>query len=63
MKLLFIPGSGSGKEAWIYQTEYFADSEAIAFLVILRENLALALMNMWNGYEVTFTSSSIKMSF
>jgi len=30
MKLLFIPGSGSGKEAWIYQTEYFADSEAIA---------------------------------
>ena len=30
MKLLFISGSGSGKEAWIYQTEYFADSEAIA---------------------------------
>ena len=30
MQLLFIPGSGSGKEAWIYQTEYFAGSEAIA---------------------------------
>ena len=30
MKLLFIPGSGSGKEAWVYQTEYFTDSEAIA---------------------------------
>ena len=30
MKLLFIPGSGSGKEAWIYQTEYFTDAEAIA---------------------------------
>jgi pimeloyl-ACP methyl ester carboxylesterase len=30
MKLLFIAGSGSGKEAWIYQTEYFAGSEAIA---------------------------------
>ena len=30
MKLLFIPGSGSGKEAWVYQTEYFAGSEAIA---------------------------------
>ena len=30
MKLLFISGSGSGKEAWVYQTEYFADSEAIA---------------------------------
>ncbi len=30
MKLLFIPGSGGGKEAWTYQTEYFADSEAIA---------------------------------
>jgi len=30
MKLLFIPGSGSGKEAWIYQTEYFTNSEAIA---------------------------------
>ncbi len=30
MKLLFIPGSGSPKEAWVYQTEYFADSEAIA---------------------------------
>lgn len=30
MKLLFIPGSGSGREAWLYQTEYFAGSEAIA---------------------------------
>ncbi len=30
MKLLFIPGSGRGKEAWVYQTEYFTDSEAIA---------------------------------
>ncbi len=30
MKLLFIPGSGSGKEAWVYQTKYFTDSEAIA---------------------------------
>jgi len=30
MKLLFIPGSGGGKEAWLYQTGYFADSEAIA---------------------------------
>ena len=30
MKLLFIPGAGSGREAWIYQTEYFMDSEAIA---------------------------------
>ena len=30
MKLLFIPGSGGGKVAWIYQTEYFPDSEAIA---------------------------------
>ncbi len=30
MKLLFIPGSGSGKEAWVYQTEYFADAEAVA---------------------------------
>jgi len=29
MKLLFISGSGSGKEAWIYQTEYFTDAEAI----------------------------------
>jgi len=31
VKLLFIPGSGSGREAWLYQTEYFANSEAIAF--------------------------------
>ena len=30
MKLLFIPGSGSGKEAWRYQTEYFTGSEAVA---------------------------------
>jgi len=30
MKLLFIPGSATGKEAWVYQTEYFTDSEAIA---------------------------------
>ncbi len=28
MKLLFIPGSGSGKEAWVYQTKHFAGSEA-----------------------------------
>ena len=30
MKLLFIPGSGCGKQAWICQTEYFHASEAIA---------------------------------
>jgi len=30
MKLFFIPGSGSGKESWLYQTEYFTDSEAVA---------------------------------
>jgi len=30
VKLLFIPGSGCGREAWVYQTEYFTDSEAIA---------------------------------
>jgi len=30
MKLLFISGSGCGKEAWVCQTEYFTDSEAIA---------------------------------
>lgn len=29
MKLLFLPGSGAGKEVWAYQTEYFANSEAI----------------------------------
>ncbi len=29
MKLLFVPGSGAGREAWACQTEYFADSEAI----------------------------------
>lgn len=31
MKLLFIPGSGGGREEWLFQTEYFPDSEAIAF--------------------------------
>ena len=31
MKLIFIPGSGGGKEEWLYQTRYFADAEAIAF--------------------------------
>lgn len=30
MKLLFIPGSGGGKETWIYQARYFADAEAVA---------------------------------
>jgi pimeloyl-ACP methyl ester carboxylesterase len=30
MKILFIPGSGAGKEVWTYQTRYFADSEGIA---------------------------------
>lgn len=30
MKLLFIPGSGAGRQAWVYQTEHFAGSEAIA---------------------------------
>ncbi len=30
MKLLFIPGAGCGKKAWVYQTEYFSGSEAIA---------------------------------
>jgi pimeloyl-ACP methyl ester carboxylesterase len=30
LKLLFIPGSGGGREEWLYQTEYFAGSEAIA---------------------------------
>jgi len=30
MKVVFVAGSGSGKEAWLYQTEYFADAEAIA---------------------------------
>jgi pimeloyl-ACP methyl ester carboxylesterase len=30
MKLLFLPGSGGGRELWIYQTEYFTDAEAIA---------------------------------
>jgi len=30
MKLLFIPGSGGGREEWVHQTEYFTDSEAIA---------------------------------
>ena len=32
MKLLFIPGSGSSREVWLYQTEYFTDSEAITLL-------------------------------
>jgi len=31
VKLLFIPGSGSGRKVWLYQTEYFTNSEAIAF--------------------------------
>ena len=30
MKILFIPGAACGRKAWIYQTEYFAGSEAIA---------------------------------
>jgi len=30
VKLLFVPGSGGGKEEWLYQTRYFTDSEAIA---------------------------------
>jgi len=30
VRLLFIPGSACGKQAWLYQTEYFAGSEAIA---------------------------------
>ena len=30
MKLLFIPGSGGPREVWLYQTEYFPDSEGIA---------------------------------
>ena len=30
VKLLFIPGAGCGKQAWVYQTEYFSGSEAIA---------------------------------
>lgn len=30
MKLLLIPGSGAGREAWGYQTEYFAGSEGIS---------------------------------
>jgi len=30
MKLLFIPGAGCGKQAWICQTGYFNGSEAIA---------------------------------
>ena len=29
MKLLFIPGSGGGKEEWLYQTGHFTGSEAI----------------------------------
>ena len=30
MRLLFVPGSGGGTEAWTYQTEYFANAEAVA---------------------------------
>ena len=29
MKLLFIPGSGGAREEWVYQTEYFTNSEVI----------------------------------
>lgn len=29
MKLLFIPGVGSGKAGWIHQIEHFADAEAV----------------------------------
>ena len=29
MKLLFIPGSACGKKAWMCQTRYFTDSEAV----------------------------------
>jgi len=29
MKLLFIPGSGSAGGEWVYQTEYFTDSEVV----------------------------------
>ena len=31
MKMLFIPGSGSARAEWVYQTEYFTDSEVIVF--------------------------------
>jgi pimeloyl-ACP methyl ester carboxylesterase len=30
VKLLFVHGSGGGKEEWLYQTRHFADSEAVA---------------------------------
>lgn len=30
MKLLFIHGSGGSREAWVYQTEYFAGADAVA---------------------------------
>ncbi len=30
MKVLFIPGSGGGREEWVCQTGYFTDSEGIA---------------------------------
>ena len=30
MKLLFVPGSGGGREEWTCQTRYFTDSEGIA---------------------------------
>jgi len=29
MKLLFIPGSGGGREEWRYQTEYFPEAAAV----------------------------------
>jgi len=31
VKLLFIPGSGAGREVWLYQTRYFTGSEVIVF--------------------------------
>ncbi len=30
MKMLFIPGSGGGREEWVCQTGYFTDAEGIA---------------------------------
>jgi pimeloyl-ACP methyl ester carboxylesterase len=30
MKLLFIPGAACGRKAWLCQTQYFTDSEAVA---------------------------------
>ena len=29
MKLLFVPGSGGGREEWLFQTEYFPNSESV----------------------------------